>query len=375
MTARHSYSWTLLRRSLEERKGRVLVSVLTVALGTSVVGAFLTLYADIQTKMRRELRAYGANFVVRPGDGRTSLGGDALAALDELVPPERLVGSQPFLYDIVTLKGRRVAAVGIVLGRIAATTPYWQLVRGGLPAGDTGCLLGKDTAAALHVEVGQEIELGRGDRVHKCAVSALVETGGSEDSQVFLPIEAARTLFSRPGEIDLVLASVIAGADEAETLARSVERRVPGSRAEPIRKLSRSEGRVLDTIRSVVYMVVLLITLSAFVGLLISLMAMVSERRKEMALMKALGATDLVVSLHFLAEVVATGLVGGTVGVVAGFGMAQLMEQTIFGTAVTFHPWLVPPVLAIALGISVAGAVIPLRAVTAVQPAVVLKGD
>ncbi len=377
MRTRRSYFWTLLSRSLMERKSRVFVSFLSVALGTSVIGAFILLNADIETKMNRELRAYGANFVVKPGLEGGVLHDDALSTLRELMPSEQLVGVQPFLYDILTLKHDRIAAAGIDFSSIQRTTPYWQLVGGVLPQAGalSACLLGRDAARRLAIDAGGEVELKKGDRAYRCTVAALVETGGAEDNQVFMPIEEARALFDRPGEIDLVLASVVADVQEAEAFAGALERRVPGCRAQPIRKLSRSEGMILESIRSLMYMVVLFVTISAFVSLLVSLIATVSERRKEMALMKALGATDRGVSAHFLAEIAVTGIVGGHASLAVAFGMAELMEQTMFGTAVTFHWWLVPVMLTVALGISIAGATIPLRTVTAVQPAVILKGE
>lgn len=368
---------TLLVRSLFERRSLVLVSLLTIALGSSVIGAFVILNADIETKMSKELRAYGANFVVRPRSEGGHLGSDVLSTLGVLVSAGQLVGAQPFLYDIVTLKGDRVATAGIDFGRIQTTTPYWQIVEGELPAADalSVCLLGKEAAERLGIRIGAEAELKKGDRAHRCTVAALVETGGAEDSQLFMPIEEARALFDRAGEIDLVLASIVAGVPEAEALSLALEQRVPGCRAQPIHKLSHSEGKILESIRSIVYVVVLLVTLSTFVCLLISLMATVSERRQEMALMKTLGATDLGLSLHFLLEIAVTGLLGGHVGLAVSFGMAHFMERTIFGTAVSFHWWLLPLVPAVALGISIAGAIIPLRTVAAVQPAVALKGD
>lgn len=377
MQRRHSYFWTLLLRSLMERRGRVLVCLLTVALGTSVVGAFILLNADVETKMSKELRAYGANFVVNPRLEGDVLNDEVLSCLEALVPSQRLMGVQPFLYDIVHLENDRVAAAGIHFANVQKTTPYWQLVRGAFPPASarSACLLGSEAAKRLAIEVGQEVELAKGNGTHRCTVAALVETGGAEDDQLFLPIEEARTLFTRPGEIDLVLASMVADFEEAEAFARAVERAVPGSSAQPIRKLARAEGMILERIRSLMYMVGLLVTFSAFVSLLISLVATIAERRKEMALMKALGATDRGMRFHLLAEVGVTAFAGGHVGLAAGFGMAAIIEHVLFGTTVTFQWWVAPLVLAVALGIGIAGAAIVSRTIAAVQPAVALKGD
>lgn len=377
MRGSRSYFWTLVSRSLLERKARVIVSMLTVALGTSVVGGFVILYSDIEAKMSRELRAYGANFVVKSEAAGASLRDDALDAVREVIPADRLIGVQRLVYEVGKVKDNRVVVVGIDFDSIHATTPFWQLAAGAIPAdADAGaCLLGKDIARRLRVDVGTELAVEHEGRAQRSTVAAIIETGGAEDEQVFLPIEVARALFARPGEIDLLAASIVAEVAQADLFARGVEQRVRGCRAVPIRKLARSEGEVLATIGSVVSVVVAFIVLSTFVCLLISLMATVSERRKEAALMKALGATDRTVGTYFLAEVTATGVVGGLNGLLAGYGLAQLMARTIFGTAVAFHGWLAAPVLACSLLITLAGAVIPLRRVAGIPPAIVLKGE
>ncbi|MBI2569019.1 MAG: ABC transporter permease [Candidatus Schekmanbacteria bacterium] len=376
MTHTPSFFARLLLRSLLERKGRVTVALASVTLGASVIAAFVTLYVDVGAKMSRELRAYGANFVVEPGESRRSLTGEAEQALRSLLPAERLVGIQALLYDVVELQGRRLVAAGMAFDQIRAVTPYWQLSGNdgaGIPA--TGCLLGRDAARKLGVEPGHEVELVMEARRHRCAVTALVETGGAEDGQVFLPFGEASTLFARPGEIDLLLASIIGALEEAEGLARALEQRAPGVAAHPILKLSRSEGIILEKVRAIVYVAVVLITASTFVSLLIALLAMVSQRRREIALMKALGATDRRMRFHFLAEVAITGVAAGILGLAAGYGLANLIERVLFATAVSFRWWLVPLVPAVAVLISAAGALIPLRMVTRLHPALVLKGD
>lgn len=375
MSAR-SYFWTLLARSLVERKARVLVSALTITLGTSVVGGFVMLYSDVERKMSRELRAYGANFVMKPAAG-APLGDDALAALRAVIPADRLVGAQRLVYDVGTLKDSRVVFAGLDFAGIPATTPFWQVTSGAIPSSPDAkaCLIGKDLAGRLHLEAGGEVTLAREGRERAATIAAVVETGGAEDDQLFLPFESARAFFSRPGEVDLLAASIVsADVAQADAWARELEKRVRGSRAEPVRKLSRSEGQILSTIGAVVCVVVGFIILSTFVCLLISLMASVSERRKEAALMKALGATDRTVGRHFLAEVTVTGIAGGLSGLALGYALAHLMGRTIFGTSIGFHGWLALPVVASSLLVTLSGAAIPLKKVAGIPPAIVLKG-
>lgn len=353
------------------------VAVLSVGLGTSVIGAFMTLYADVRVQMSRELRESGANFVIQPADGVETLPEDSVTTMTGLVHEGHVLGAQPFLYDVVEWNGRRMAAAGMRFDAIRTVTPYWQ-IQEGEPAGAAGmdaCLLGKSVAEKLNVQLGEAAMLQSGGRTHSCVITAIVDTGGAEDDQVFLPLPHAQRLFDRPGQVHMVLVNLLAEDVDVDALARKVESAVPGARAHPIRRLRESEGRILGRIRSIVQTVVILITASSLLGLLIALMTMVTERRREMALMTVLGATSRRLNLHFLCEVAVIGLVGGIVGSLLGAAMAERMERTMFGTSMDFHPGLIPFLLVLSMLLSLLGAILPLRQVRKIQPAVLLKGD
>jgi putative ABC transport system permease protein len=103
--------------------------------------------------------------------------------------------------------------------------------------------------------------------------------------------------------------------------------------------------------------------------------AIVLERRKDIGLMKALGAADVLLMRLFVAEGAGLGLVGGVLGCVVGLLLARGLAERLFGVALSAHLWTLPVVCGLAVALAVVAAQLPVRVVRAIQPTVVLKGE
>ncbi|HUK90459.1 MAG TPA: ABC transporter permease, partial [Blastocatellia bacterium] len=68
------------------------------------------------------------------------------------------------------------------------------------------------------------------------------------------------------------------------------------------------------------------------------------------------------------------GLAGGLVGLVAGYGLTELISNTVFGSGVPLSGALAPVVLGIAMVVAFAGSAVPLRTALKFRPSIVLKG-
>jgi putative ABC transport system permease protein len=110
-------------------------------------------------------------------------------------------------------------------------------------------------------------------------------------------------------------------------------------------------------------------------SVMVNMTTIVLERRKDVAVMKALGAGDRLVMRLFLAEGAALGLGGGLIGVVAGAIVARLLGQRLFGVNLDLTWWTMPLVCAASMALATLASFLPIRLVRGVQPAVVLKGQ
>ena len=102
---------------------------------------------------------------------------------------------------------------------------------------------------------------------------------------------------------------------------------------------------------------------------------MVAERRREIALKKALGAENKFVMSELLGEGVLLGFIGGALGVWLGFEFAQRVSLNVFGRAINFQWALIPITIIIFIAITVMASIIPVRKVMDIHPAIVLKGE
>ena len=105
------------------------------------------------------------------------------------------------------------------------------------------------------------------------------------------------------------------------------------------------------------------------------MMAVVVERRKEIGLKKALGASNSGITRDFLGEGFFLGLLGGGLGIGLGYLFARAVSMSVFSRPVFFHPVLIPITLGVAVGVTVLACLLPVRRATDVDPAVVLKGE
>src|SRR5579871_7048775 len=71
----------MLVRAAVLRRGRAASALVAMVVAAAVATAMLNLYVDVQAKLQREFRNYGANILL-VGKGGTSLPADALARVD-----------------------------------------------------------------------------------------------------------------------------------------------------------------------------------------------------------------------------------------------------------------------------------------------------
>jgi putative ABC transport system permease protein len=100
----------------------------------------------------------------------------------------------------------------------------------------------------------------------------------------------------------------------------------------------------------------------------------VRERRKEIGVMKALGATTTEILSQVILEAVIITLVGEAIGLVLSFGTVSAVNSAMGGQmTATITPYLLVLVTFFAVGIGVFAGLLPAREASRLQPAVVLR--
>jgi len=368
-------AFRLLTAALWRKRGTVLIAVLAVAIGGSVACALLHVSRDVSRKLTRELRALGPNLLVVAASNAGATGEPTL--LDEATARARLraagVDGAGLLFVSAQRDERPLALVGADLDAARRLHPSWRL-----GPGEGATLMGARLARSLGLAPGDTVHLTYtppGGAPHTLAlpVGAVFESGGSDDDAWWIPLERAQALAGLEGKLSLVQARLEDPAREAAVVA-AIER---GGvlRAEVLHALSSTEADLLERMRRLMAWVTLGVLISAGLCAFGTLTDLALERRREIALMKALGASRRDVIRQFGAESLVVGLLGGCLGWWMGVLAAQLIGREVFHSDVAVQWSLFVPVLAVAIAVALLAGAGPIRLALAVDPAPALKGE
>lgn len=373
--------WLILFKSLKVRMNRVSITFFSIMIGAAIITALASLYFDISAKMSRELRAYGANFFVGPkvASGSRTVAEGTIAAAVRMVSADKLIGASPYIYGVVRLDLGNAVLAGVDFAGLRKLSPYWQVEGKWITVDfdDASCMIGKTLARNMELKVGDSVNVIKNETgFHKSlTIKGIAETGQAEDEQIFVNLPLAGRILGQEGNLNHALLSIVTEGTDIDGLAARLEGRFPGLEAKPIRKISYSDGRILDKIKGLMAIIAVIILTVTTLCVMTTLIAIVSERTREIGLMKAIGADDRDIVRQFLAESLTIGVAGVAAGLVAGFILAQILGQAVFGSFISCRMIVLPVTLIPSLAAALLASAIPVRMAVRVVPAQVLKED
>jgi putative ABC transport system permease protein len=375
--ARRRLYLVMLLRSVARRRSRVLVAILAIAIGATTLTGLATILIDIPAQLSRELRSYGANLVVVPS-AESSISASAQSAVDALVGSDGLVGRAVYRYETVRINEQPWTAAGVDLAGVRAVRPYWE-VTGSWPT-TSQVLIGRDVATTTGLGIGSRVLLtvaGKDDKDEATAfgVSGVLDTGGAEDGFVVMSPDDLASVFGTGRGADLLEYSITRDAAGLDAVASRINDAGLDVTASPVKRLARSETTVLNTLNSLLGWVTAIVLVLVTITVATTMMAVVTERRTEIGLKKALGAGERSIAADFLGEGLLLGAVGGLLGGVLGLGFAELVSLQVFGRSVGADWWLVAAAVVVSLVISGIACLLPVRRAMRVEPAIVLRGE
>jgi putative ABC transport system permease protein len=104
-------------------------------------------------------------------------------------------------------------------------------------------------------------------------------------------------------------------------------------------------------------------------------MGWVFDRRKDFAMMKALGASGGLLNGFFAAEAAILGAAGAVLGYMAGIGLAAWIGRINFHASIAPRLSVLPEVMAASVVVTLLAAIFPISLLRHVQPAVILRGE
>jgi len=421
--------------SFARKPRRKALTAAALALGMAVATATLEVSLDVGDRLAHEFRSLGANLLVTPAADTLPLeiGGvdyrpvevgaylpeAELGKLKTIFWRNNIIGFAPFLDVPVDLaaapqpqaaKSREVLigtwyshSVEVPDGSrfptgISSTNPYWHIEGQWFADGAEECVLGMDLAHRRDLHIGSVIAIRAGEHTRKLTVTGIVAAGGREDNAILAPLPVAQDLAARPSQYRRLLVSALTKPADAfserdpasmtpveydrwycspyiSSISHQMQQQLAGIEVRPIRQVAEGEGRIMTRVRSLMWLVTLAALFAAALAVGATSATTVLERRPEIGLMKALGASARAVGAFFLMEQLLLALIGGAIGYAAGLFFARILGIGIFGVAPAIRLILFPVVLVLAAAVALLGSLAPLGHASRVEPAAVLRGE
>jgi putative ABC transport system permease protein len=212
----------------------------------------------------------------------------------------------------------------------------------------------------------------QGHTIHLTSAGT-VHTGAAEDSRVYLSLP---DFVAWTGvQASTIEVAATGSPEEIATIMHQLEQAIPAADVRPVRQIMEGEARVLGKTRATLLAAAALIILTSALCVLSTLMGWVFDRRRDFAIMKALGASDRLLNGFFAAEAAALGAIGAIVGFVLGIGIAAWIGRANFHAPVVPRFSVLPFVLAGSMVVTLLSAILPISLLRRVQPAVILRGE
>ncbi len=372
----------MLVRAAVLRRGRAASALVAMVVAAAVATAMLNLYVDVQAKLQREFRNYGANILL-VGKGGTSLPADALARVDSALSGRGVAA--PFGMIVArTIDGQPIVVAGTDFNRVRQLNRWWQVSNWPAASSEDSHLsqtqgeLGHPAlvgvrALPLVSPKNQPFDLTFQGRTLHVTPAGTVHTGAAEDSRIYISLaDFVNWTGVQPSTIEVAASG---SPEEVAAIMNQLTQAVPSADVRPVRQIMEGEARVLGKTRSTLLAAAALIILTAALCVLSTLMGWVFDRRRDFAIMKALGASGRLLNGFFAAEAAALGATGAIIGFLVGIGIAAWIGRVNFHAAVVPRFSVLPIVLAGSMAVTLLSAILPISLLRQVQPAVILRGE
>jgi putative ABC transport system permease protein len=383
---------SLAFRSLAARRGRTALSVIGIALGIAVLYASLATDAGIAASIDRTVRDLVGRADLRvEAFGPTGLGPDSLAAIQQapgVVVAAPALQRRTYLVPAIDDPNAApppVTVLGIDPGPEASVHDLVLASGAPLQGADANEALISQTLATVNgIAVGGKITIQGPDGapIDLTVVGIIVGDGpiiGSAGRTVVLPLTTMHRLFADPtvSRVDIVAGEGATPAEVATAIGIALTSQ-PYVLSAPADVAASLRGSTAD-FRSTT---ALIAAVALFVGafLIFNTLSMtVTERVRELGLLRAAGATRRQLVSFVAVQAVVLGILGALVGLIAGFVLAELMAADLRSIAsIPFQrvdPSLgsIVAVVAVGLGVTIAAAIEPARRAGSIPPVEALR--
>ena len=417
MTSNSAMFATMLFGAVFRRKSRALMAVVATLVGAATLFCLAAICIVVPQQMSDEMRTYGANIIVTPLAGEWKNGIDRAMVLhtNDMVLAKGAMRSATYRYENVRINAAPYVLAGVDVSAVKSLNKHWN-VDGAWPSSGN-VMVGRDVASAMGLKIGSRIAIAyrAGDNSpdsHSLAqksqgnqaenqtdkssskklvegrvstdimdthgttfrVCGILDTGDAEDSMLYATNADLRALTGVKRGADVIAYS--SSAPNVDAVVRSINDMTSMRvRAQQVTKVTAADTGIIAMLRSLFWIVSLVVLALMMVGVSTTISSIVQQRRNEIGLRKALGASAKSIGIEFTAESGLYGFIGGIAGTAVGYGFARLLASMVFSRDLSVNWWLVVFSIVFSVAASCVAALPPVLRASKIDPAIVLREE
>jgi lipoprotein-releasing system permease protein len=359
------FEWALSLRYLKAKRQQVFISLITwisvggVAVGVMALIVVLAVMSGFEDLLKHKIVGTNAHVVVLQLDSHRLKDYEHLVERVQQAP--HVIAVTPFVYSQVMLSAR-TNAMGVVIRGIDPTreqlvTDLAKNIRAGglerlgedvarasnveeeVPSRLPGIVLGRELAKNLNTFLGDEITVispmgtitpaGMMPKYRRFEVVALFDSGMFEydTSLAFISLPTAQRFFNL-GDAVTGLQVKVDDVDRAPQVAQTLRRELGFPYwTRDWTEMNRNLFAALRVEKVTMFVILALIVLVAAFNIVGTLIMMVMEKRRDIAILKAMGATRRVIMKIFVLQGLIIGAAGTAAGAIGGVVLASSLER------------------------------------------------
>ncbi len=357
-------------KNILRQKSRTIITIVGIAIGIAAIVSLGSISSGLKAMVEEQLEQVSGQIMVYQETG---------ASLLTVMSESRI--SESTAQEIINTDGVKESALIIMeSGYLGETSMFGmptlyeigiepgkeELYTAGLVEYEDGEGLEEDDtdAAIIGYTIAELFDLDVGDTIDiegtDLEVKGIYEEYGDPgvDSGVLMPLETAKELLERD-DYSLIIVYP-EDVKDAEDVANAIEDSVDGVTAVTTEELAKQVGKIIDQIQFFTLGIAGIAALVGGLGVANTMIMSITERRKEIGIMKAIGATRKFILFQIITESIIIALIGGIIGVLIGstgsFGIRTL-SQGLAAARVT--PGLIIGSLGFAVFLGVIGGLYP----------------
>lgn len=314
----------LVIKNLTRKKGRFLFTLLGITIGIASFVTLLSLGGGLKKEINKQASDLGANLVVTPKgwcayEQVSVLTGEQLP---EAIPLETVrkiaaipgLTAVPYLTERTAYQNSPISVIGI-LPEEMQRYKNWEIEQGKYFSAqdEQSLVIGSGIAGKFKLKPGDELTV-KGERLPIAGV--LKETGGKDDIAVYLPLSVTQRLYG-VGEMVSFIAIKVDDIAQVDAYILKIQEAANVAVVSD-KQLLRSVLAIVGTVSTTLQMIAAVAILAAAFGIINTMMTAISERKREIGILQAIGAPQRTIFSIFFLESGLYGLFGGLLGVAGG---------------------------------------------------------